>query len=81
MNDVEPEVRDQIKADFTKLLEDKINAEILTQIPEAKLDEFSAILDSGDGAAAQAFCQQQVPNSAEIVAQVLVDFKLKYVGV
>lgn len=80
MKDLEPDIRNQIKSDFVDLLGDQINAEILARMPEDKLDEFDTILSSKDGVAAQAFCQEHVPGMSEIVAQVLVDFKLKYVG-
>lgn len=77
---VEADVLTQLKSDLRERLQDRINAVLLSQIPEHKLEEFEELLDEGDQKATQAFCEQNIPNLAELIAAELAGFKKRYLA-
>lgn len=76
--DIDGEVLQQIKIDLTDRVEDRINATILENMPAEKMEEFNAILDQDDSQAIQNFCQHNIPNLAEVIAQALAEFRDTY---
>ena len=78
--DLEEDVFDQLKKDLKDRLQNRINAVILSQVPEHKLEEFEKLLDSGDEKAMQAFCSQNIPNLAELIAAEFLSFRNRYIA-
>lgn len=78
--DLEESVFDQLKKDLKERLENRINAVILAQIPEYKLEEFEKLLDSGDQNATQSFCSQNIPNLTELIAAEFLGFRSRYIA-
>ncbi|MFZ2193035.1 MAG: DUF5663 domain-containing protein [Candidatus Moraniibacteriota bacterium] len=77
---LDPEIMDQIKKDLAERVEDRINATILENMPPEKLEEFSALLDVADTGRIQAFCQSNILNLDEAIAQSLVNFRNIYLN-
>ena len=77
---LDDEVLTQVKSDLTSRVEDKINAVILANMPDSKLEEFSQVLETGTPETIQAFCASTVPNLENIVAQALLSFRDTYVA-
>lgn len=77
---IDPEVMRQIKSDLTERVEDRINATILENMPKEKLEEFSALLDSANSEEIQAFCQSNIANLDEVIAEALVNFRNSYIS-
>ncbi len=80
LKDVEPDVLDQLKNNFISSLEDQINAAVLASMNEQQVDELEKLLDTSDPAAVKNFTQTAVPQTSEIVAEILLKFKTDYVG-
>lgn len=72
------EVLDQIKADLSDRVEDRINASILEHLPPDKLDDFNKLLDSEDAEKIQLFCQENVKDLDNVIAKELLDFRSSY---
>lgn len=75
IRDVNEEVMTQIKSDLYDRAEDVINSHILKNIPEDKLGEFGALLDSGSDDEIQKFCSSTIPNLDAVVAGALLSFR------
>ncbi len=77
---LEEDVFNQLKKDLRERLENRINAVILSQIPEHKLEEFEKLLDSKDQNATQSFCSQNIPNLTELIASEFLSFRSRYIS-
>lgn len=77
---VDPEVKTQLVADYVQALEDEITAALIAAVPEAKLPELEELLDAQPGEAVQQWIEQQVPNSGDVIAGVLVRFRTNYLS-
>ena len=77
---IDSEIVTQIRADLTERVEDRINATILENMPKEKLEEFNAFLDSTNSEEIQAFCQSNIVNLDEVIAETLVDFRNTYLN-
>ena len=77
---INSEVMNQIKIDLSDRVEDRINATILEHMPPEKLDEFNSILDNGNSEEIQTFCQNNIENLDEIIAETLVNFRSIYLN-
>ncbi len=77
---IEEGVFDQLRKDLKERLQNRINAVILTQIPEHKLEEFEKLLDGKDEKATQAFCAENIPNLAELIAAEFLGFRNRYIS-
>ncbi|MCX6793095.1 MAG: DUF5663 domain-containing protein [Candidatus Falkowbacteria bacterium] len=75
-----PEVVEQLKSDLQTRLEDRINAAILGNIPEDKLDEFEQLLDAPDEDKMQEFLNSVVPDLEAVVALELFNFRKLYLA-
>ncbi|MEI6659838.1 MAG: DUF5663 domain-containing protein, partial [bacterium] len=61
--DLGSEVMDQIKSDIMSQVEDRINAVIIDNLPEDKLEEFNKLLDSdAKDAEVQGFLSANIPD-------------------
>ncbi|MCX6752865.1 MAG: DUF5663 domain-containing protein [Candidatus Nomurabacteria bacterium] len=78
--DLDAEVLTQLKKDMLDRLEDRINAVILSNIPEYKLGEFEKVLDSDDEKAISDFYTATIPNMAEVLAGEYLDFRTRYIA-
>lgn len=77
---LEEDVFNQLKKDLRERLENRINAAILSQIPENKLEEFEKLLDEDNKNATQAFCSENVPNLTELIASEFLGFRNRYIS-
>lgn len=77
--DLEKDVVDQIKADLLSSVEDRINAVIINNLTESKLEEFSTMID-GDisDEEVQKFCKENIPDLEERIAAELIIFQQEY---
>lgn len=78
--DLEENVFDQLKKDLRERLENRVNAVMLSHIPEYKLEEFEKLLDADNEKATQAFCLENIPNLTELIAAEFLDFKSRYIA-
>jgi len=75
-----PEVIAQLKEDIAEHIENRINAMIITSIPEDKLSEFEALLDGDDQEKIQTYIRKEIPDIDEKVAIELAQFKATYLA-
>lgn len=80
LENVNLEVMGQIKEDLTDRIEDRINAVILANMPPSLLEEFDKILDSDDEEKIQIFCQSNIPELDNIIANELMSFRNTYLN-
>lgn len=78
--DLEESVFDQLKKDLKERLQNRINAVILSQVPEDKLEEFEKLIDAGDEKATQNFCSENIPNLTELIAAEFLGFRSRYIS-
>lgn len=80
-SDLEKEVVDQIKADLLSKVEDRVNAVIISNLSEEKLEEFTKLLDSNiSDEEMQKFCSENIPNLQQLIATELIVFKQTYLS-
>lgn len=70
----------QAKEDILIKAEEHIKATIFSNIPSAKLEEFTTLMDTDDETALQAFIQKEIPNLEQVIAQSLLEFRNTYLG-
>lgn len=80
LKNISLEVMLQIKEDLADRIEDRINAVILANMPPSHLEEFDKILDSNDVEKIQLFCQSNVPELDNIIANELMNFRNTYLN-
>jgi len=80
LENVSPEVLEQVKLDLEERLDERINVMILDRMPSYKIEEFEKILDSKSEEEIQQFCQENIPGLEELVASELLDFRKTYLG-
>lgn len=79
--DLEKEVVDQIKSDLLSKVEDRVNAVIISNLSEDKLDEFNKLLDSDiSDEEMQKFCSDNIPDLPQLLASELIVFKQSYLS-
>jgi hypothetical protein len=78
LQNVDPEVLEQLKADLTDRVEDRLNMVILKNLPEEALAPFEKLLEQDNSEETQAFCQQNIPNLQEIISDELLAFRKTY---
>lgn len=76
----DPEVLEQIKSDLLERVGDQMNAMIMTNIPESKLADFEAILDTKDEEKIATYIKEQIPDIDEKTAGVLLSFRNSYIS-
>lgn len=79
LSDKDPEVAQQIRTDLWELLDRKLDAVILTNLPEEKLGDFEALIDTGEPEAVKEFISKNVPNLDEVIARGLLEFRQAYI--
>ncbi len=73
-------VLEELKKDLRGRLENRINATILANIPDVKLEEFENLLDSGKEEELQDFCAKNITNFPEILAAEFIGFRNRYIA-
>lgn len=76
----DPEVLAQIKSDLMDRLENRINALVVSELEEDKLEAFNTVLDSGSEEEMVNFVKANVPDLDEKVAGELLAFRNMYLG-
>lgn len=79
-NDVPEEVKTQLKADLMERIEKVINLKIIENLDEENLTKFENKLDYGTDSDVQNFLKEAIPNIDNLVAEALLDFRQKYLG-
>ncbi len=74
----DPEVLSQIKADLLEAVGDKMNAMIMSNIPEDSLIDFDMVLDTEDEEKITTYIREQIPDIDEKTAGVLLSFRNSY---
>ena len=80
--DLDKEIIDQIKNEIVSALEDRINAVIINNLPEDKLETFSEMLDRENlkDEDVQNFCLENIKNLEELIAAEKIVFKQSYLS-
>ena len=80
-SDLEKEVIVQIKTDLLNKVEDRINAIIINNLSEDKLEEFNKLLDGQiSDEEMQKFCSENIPNLHQLIATELIVIKQSYLS-
>ncbi|OGM21000.1 hypothetical protein A2714_03030 [Candidatus Woesebacteria bacterium RIFCSPHIGHO2_01_FULL_38_9] len=75
------EVRAQVKKDLLERLNDTVNAKIIAALDNKSIEEFSSLLDKNpSNEEIQNFIHENVPNAANFMANVLLEFRKTYLG-
>lgn len=80
LSGLDSEVLEQVTTDLRSRVEDRINAKIVSALPESELQAFSTMLDTGSEEEIQAFCTEHIPNMDNLVAAELLAFRETYVA-
>ena len=77
-----PEGREQVANELKELVTDEINRAVLTAMPDSKLDELSALMDSGDFTSddMQKFIAESGVDLKQITTETLLYFRAFYLG-
>ncbi len=82
MDNVSPEVHDQMFNDLRNRLEDRFLATILSNLDEDKITEFREIAEAGgDSEKMGQFLATNLPNSSELFAGAMMSFRDVYLGI
>ncbi len=80
LDQTDPEILAELKKDLLSRVEDHVNAAILGEIPGDKLEEFNALLESGNSEQIVQYCQTNVPDFQNVIALTLSNFRNIYLG-
>jgi len=77
-----PEGREQVANELKELVTEEINRAVLTAMPDSKLDELSALMDSGDFTSddMQKFIAESGVDLKQITTETLLYFRAFYLG-
>lgn len=79
--DLEKEVIEQIKSDLMDQVENRINAVIISNLSEDKLEEFNKKIDDNlSGEEMQAFFSESIPDLSQLIATELIVFRQTYLS-
>lgn len=80
--DMDPEVRDQVKQDLTSRATEMINRDIMDSMSDDVFKRFEEIVnqENVDAKAVQDFITENVPDREKIAAKALFDFRTTYLG-
>ncbi len=77
---LDPDILVQLKQDLSSRVEDQINAALLGELPKDRLGDLERLAESGTSAQVLQYLQTHIANFDEVVAGVLVRFKVSYLG-
>ena len=80
LEDLDADVVEQMEADLTKRVEDRINAMIMQNMPPESLEEFNSVLDSEEEEKILNYIKEKIPTIEEKTAAVLVEFRNIYLN-
>lgn len=78
VDDMDPEVTEQMEKDLVERLEDRINVMILEKMPPEKIEEFEKLVNTGGQEEIVRFCEANIPDLSQVVAAELVSFRTTY---
>lgn len=78
---LDQETFDMLVDDVYDRLEERVNAVMMANIPASKMEEFEALLSSGDRDALSDFTLNNIPDLQKILAESLVEFQKTYLGI
>lgn len=82
MNNVSPEVRDQMFSDLRNRLEERFFATVVSNLNDGQISTFREIVEAGgDSAKMNKFLSTNLPNSNELFSQAMLSFRDVYLGV
>lgn len=82
ITDVEPEIREELKADMKKRLEDQINRAAVEALSEEKAAELAKLIDEPDftNEKMTQFMQDSGVNLTEVALETMLKFRSFYLG-
>jgi hypothetical protein len=80
LDKVDPEVKTQLETDYVQAIEDEITAALVNSLPEDKLDVAEKLLEHAPMPEVQDWMEEQVPDSKEIIAGILLRFRNNYLS-
>ncbi|MEK7144623.1 MAG: hypothetical protein AAB794_02095 [Patescibacteria group bacterium] len=80
LTDLDVAVRTQVRMDLLSRMEDRINAEIIANLPKEDLPAFERMLDTGNERDIRQFCAHRIAGLDEIVARTLLAFRQIYLA-
>jgi len=81
IDQLEPEVRDQLIQDLTDRLNDRLEAAMVAELPEEKLPELEALLDKqAVTEELQKFFADNIPDLPTVLARELSAFRQSYLS-
>ena len=78
LDKVDAEVKKQLEAEYVSALEDEITAALVDALPTDKLEDAEKLLDHSPMSELQDWIEQQVPDTKEIIAGILLRFRNDY---
>lgn len=78
LGNLDPEALAQVQRDLASRAEDRVNAVILSKLPEGDLAAFEKLLDEGSAEDIHAFCAKKIPDLDQIIAAELLAFRQTY---
>ncbi|MDD5489618.1 MAG: DUF5663 domain-containing protein [Candidatus Moranbacteria bacterium] len=80
LDNLEPEVLQQVKSDLAERVEDRLNAAMVAKMPPEKLEFFEKMLDKSSQEEVRSFCERNIPGLDGIVAAELIEFRKTYLN-
>lgn len=81
IDQLEPEVRDQLAQDLTDRLNDRLEAAMIVELPENKLPELEALLDQQvENNELQKFFAENIVDLPAVLARELAAFRQSYLS-
>lgn len=77
---LDEEVMVQLKEDLMERIEDRINMRIVQHMPAEKLEDFDAVVETGDMDEIHKFTHENIQDLDQIIAKELLDFRKTYLG-
>jgi len=71
----------QMEADLTGRLENRVNAALIENLSPQYLEEAERLVDEGDAGKIQQFFQDHIPNVSDVIASELLMFRQTYLNV
>ncbi len=79
--DLSPELRQQMHDDLKARVYDTINAKVIRELKDEDLPAFEALIDANaTPEELQAYTQEKLPDSVSFLTNVLMDFRIMYLG-
>lgn len=80
LQNMEPAVLDEMKADLMDRVSDRLNAEMIAALPQEKIAELDELMEGGNAAEVRSFLKTNVPDFDNVLARTLMAFRATYLG-